>query len=113
MTPKTEAKLNELAQRTHRSKEELLEEAVNCLVAYNEWFHRKIKNSLAAAERGETVPDENVRVWIQQQQDSGQTPIPDQAFGPAGISGEPLSESIHRERRCSRCPPTALPPTAP
>ena len=99
MTPKTEAKLNELAQRTHRSKEELLEEAVNCLVAYNEWFHRKIKNSLAAAERGETVPDEDVRVWIQQQQDSGQTRNPDQDFRPVEISGEPLSETILRERR--------------
>jgi predicted transcriptional regulator len=99
MTPKTEAKLNELAQRTHRSKEELLEEAVNCLVAYNEWFHRKIKNSLAAAERGETVPDECVRAWMEQQQRSGETSNPDEDFRPVEISGEPLSETILRERR--------------
>ena len=99
MTPETEAKLNELAQRTHRSGEELLEEAVNCLVAYNEWFDRKIKNSLAAVERGETVPDEDVRAWIQQQQDSDQTRNPDQDFRPVEISGEPLSETILRERR--------------
>ena len=52
MTSETEAKLNELMQRTHRGKEELLEEAVNHLVAYNEWFERKVKNSLAAAELG-------------------------------------------------------------
>ena len=99
MTPKTEAKLNELAQRTHRSKEELLEEAVNCLVAYNEWFHRKIKNSLAAAERGETVPDECVRAWMEQQQRSGETSNPDEDFRPVAISGEPLSVTILRERR--------------
>ena len=44
MTPETEAKLaNELAQRTHRGTEELLEEAVNHLVAYNEWFENKVK----------------------------------------------------------------------
>ena len=54
MTPETEAKLNELAERTHRGKDELLEEAVGHLLAYNEWFEDKVRNSLAAAERGET-----------------------------------------------------------
>ena len=38
MTPEIEAKLNELAERTHRGKDELLEEAVQHLFAYNEWF---------------------------------------------------------------------------
>jgi predicted transcriptional regulator len=98
MTPETEAKLNELAQRTHRSKDELLEEAVSCLVAYNEWFEGKIKDSLAAAERGETVPDEDVRASIQQR-GTGQTRNPDGDFRPIDISGEPLSETILRERR--------------
>lgn len=98
MTPETEAKLNELAQRTHRSNDELLEEAVSCLVAYNEWFEAKIKHSLAAAERGETVPDEDVRAWIQQR-GSGRTRNPDEDFRPIDISGEPLSETIRRERR--------------
>ena len=64
MTPETEAKLNELAERTHRGKDELLEEAVGHLLAYNEWFEDKVRNSLAAAERGETVSDEEVRNWI-------------------------------------------------
>jgi predicted transcriptional regulator len=70
MTPETEAKLNELVERTHRGKEELLEEAVNHLIAYNGWFELKVKNSLAAAERGETVPDEDVRAWIEQRERS-------------------------------------------
>jgi predicted transcriptional regulator len=68
MTPETKAKLDELVKRTHRDKEELLEEAVNHLIAYNEWFERKVKNSLAAVERGETVPDEDVRAWIEQRE---------------------------------------------
>lgn len=34
----TEAKLVELAQRTRRGTDELLEEAVGHLVAYHEWF---------------------------------------------------------------------------
>ncbi len=70
MTPETEAKLNDLAERTHRGKEELLDEAVNHLIAYNEWFERKVKNSLAAAERGEVVPDEDVRTWMEHRERS-------------------------------------------
>ena len=70
MTPETEAKLNELAERTHRGKDELLEEAVNHLVAYNEWFERKVRNSMAAAERGEIVQDEEVRAWIERRERS-------------------------------------------
>jgi len=62
--PETEAKLNELAQRTHRDRSELLEEAVNHLLAYNEWLERKVNASIAAADRGEVVPNEDVRAWI-------------------------------------------------
>jgi predicted transcriptional regulator len=68
MTPEVEAKLNELAERTHRGKDELLEEAVQHLFAYNEWFDHKVKESLAAAERGETVSDEEVRAWIEKRE---------------------------------------------
>jgi uncharacterized protein (DUF433 family) len=64
LTPETEARLNELAQRTRRGTDELLEEAVDHLVTYNDWFERKVKGSIAAIERGETVPDEEVRGWI-------------------------------------------------
>jgi predicted transcriptional regulator len=62
--PETEAKLNELAQRTHRDRSELLEEAVDHLIAYNEWFERKVTSSLTAVERGEVVSDEEVRAWL-------------------------------------------------
>jgi predicted transcriptional regulator len=61
----TETKLNELARRTRRGADELLEEAVEHLVAYNEWFERKVKDSQAAVARGETVPDEEVRAWLE------------------------------------------------
>ncbi len=65
LTPETEAKLNELARRTHRGAEELIEEAVDHLVAYHEWFERKVKDSQAAVVRGETVPDEEMRAWLE------------------------------------------------
>ncbi len=64
LSPETEAKLNELAQRTHRGTDELLLEAVNHLVTYSEWFECKVKGSMAAAGRGETIPDEEVRAWV-------------------------------------------------
>jgi predicted transcriptional regulator len=62
LTPEAEAKLNELAQRTRRGTDELLVEAVDHLVAYNEWYERKVNGSIAAADRGETVPDDDGRV---------------------------------------------------
>jgi predicted transcriptional regulator len=65
LTPETEAKLNELARRTRRGADELLEEAIDHLIAYNEWFERKVKDSQAAVARGEAVPDENVRAWLE------------------------------------------------
>jgi len=68
--PETEAKLNELAQRTHRDRSELLEEAVNHLLAYNEWLERKVNASIAAADRGEVVPNEDVRAWIRNRERS-------------------------------------------
>ena len=68
LTPETQAKLNELAQRTHRGTDELLEEAVDHLVAYNDWLVGKVRDSMAAAGRGETVPDEEVRVWLEQRE---------------------------------------------
>jgi predicted transcriptional regulator len=40
----------------------LLQEAVEHLVAYSEWFERKVRDSMAATERGETVADEEVRL---------------------------------------------------
>jgi len=52
LTPETEAKLKELARRIHRGTDEL-DEAVDHLVAYNEWFERKVKDSQAVIARGE------------------------------------------------------------
>jgi len=64
LTPESEAKLTDLARRTGRQPNELLEEAVDHLVAYNEWFERKVKSSMVAAEANQTVPDEEVAAWL-------------------------------------------------
>ncbi len=64
-TPKTEAKLNELARRTRRGADELIEEALDHLVSYNEWFERKVRDGRAAIARGEAVPDGDVRARLE------------------------------------------------
>lgn len=40
LAPQTEAKLQELSRRTNKGTDELLGEAVDYLVEYNEWFRR-------------------------------------------------------------------------
>jgi predicted transcriptional regulator len=64
----TQIKLNELAERTHRGTDEILEEAVEHLVTYHEWFEGKVKDSLAAVERGQTVTDAAVRAWLEKRE---------------------------------------------
>jgi len=68
LAPETEAKLNELARRTHRGTDELLAEAVDHLVTYNDWFAHKVSSSIPAVERGDTVPDEDVRAWLEERE---------------------------------------------
>lgn len=65
LTPETEAKLNEPARRTHRGADELIEEAVDYLVSYNDWFEGKVRDARTAVARGERVPDEDVRTWLE------------------------------------------------
>jgi len=68
LNPTTEAKLNELAQRTGRGADELIDEAVDHLIAYDEWLERKMRPRIEALERGEpTISDDEVRAWLERQ----------------------------------------------
>lgn len=68
LTPEAEAKLNDLARRTHSGTNELLGQAVDYLVVYNEWFERKVRNSMVAAEGNPTVPDQEVGAWLERRE---------------------------------------------
>ncbi len=70
LKPEAQAKLNELALRTHRDAGELLEEAVDHLMTWNDWLEGKVNSSIAAVERGETTPDDDVRLWLEQRERS-------------------------------------------
>lgn len=68
LTPETAAKLNDLALRTHRRADELIEEAVDHLITWSDWLEGKVKASISAAERGETTPDDEVRAWLERRE---------------------------------------------
>jgi predicted transcriptional regulator len=65
LTPETQLKLNALAQRTHRGTDELLEEAVDHLVLWNEWLEKKVSSSIAAAQHGAITSNEDVGAWLE------------------------------------------------
>ena len=65
LTPNQEARLNELAAATGRRTDELVQEAVDRLLAYNDWFKEQVQVGLDQIKRGEFVEDEKVRARIE------------------------------------------------
>ena len=65
LTPNQEARLNELAAATGRRTDELVQEAVDRLLAYNNWFKEQVQVGLDQIQRGEFVEDETVRARIE------------------------------------------------
>ena len=70
MKPEAQAKLNDLALRTRRGADELLEEAVDHLVTWNDWLERKVNSSISAAERGAITSDDEVLAWLERRERS-------------------------------------------
>ena len=64
LRPELEAKLAEMAERQGRDGRALIEEAVERLIAYDQWFIEEVEKGLAAAARGEFVGDEEIRRTI-------------------------------------------------
>jgi predicted transcriptional regulator len=58
--PELQAKLTHLAAEQGRAAEALVQEAVERLVDYDEWFIREVEKGLAAAARGEFVEHDEV-----------------------------------------------------
>lgn len=54
------AKLSRVAAEQGRNEESLVQEAVECLVDYDDWFMRQVEIGLAQIERKETLNDEEV-----------------------------------------------------
>jgi predicted transcriptional regulator len=60
ITPDLEAKLAHLAAERGRDTQALVQEAIERLVDYDEWFLREVENGLAAADRGELIDHEEI-----------------------------------------------------
>ncbi len=66
-TPDQQAKLLRMAEAQGRPTEALVQEAVDRLLHYDDWFMREVDRGLAAADRGDFVDHSDVRKIIDTQ----------------------------------------------
>jgi len=59
------ARLSRLAQTEGRAAEALVQEAIEKLLDYDEWFLREVDHGIAEADRGEFVEHDDVRKMIE------------------------------------------------
>jgi predicted transcriptional regulator len=64
-TPDQQTKLSRMAEAQGRAAEALVQEAVEQLLGYDEWFSREVDKGLAAADKGEFVEHDAVRRMIE------------------------------------------------
>jgi predicted transcriptional regulator len=60
-----EAQLNELANITGRGTDDLVQEAVARLLAYNEWFQSEVQVGIDQIERGEFIEEEEMDARVE------------------------------------------------
>lgn len=63
VTPGVKRRLESVALRVRRSKSFLAAEAIEEFLAVQEWQIAAVKEGIAAADRGNLVPHEDVRAW--------------------------------------------------
>jgi len=63
-SPELQEKLNRIATKQGRDSQSLVQEAVERLVDYDEWFLREVQKGLAAADRGEFVEHDEIHNLI-------------------------------------------------
>ncbi|MDQ1390652.1 MAG: hypothetical protein QOF56_4106 [Acidobacteriaceae bacterium] len=60
LSPELQAKLDRIASQQGRDSESLVQEAVERLADYDEWFIRQVEKGLAQVDRGEVVEHQEV-----------------------------------------------------
>jgi predicted transcriptional regulator len=60
ITPDLEVKLARLATERGQDTQALVQEGIERLVDYDEWFLREVEKGLTAADRGELIDHEDV-----------------------------------------------------
>lgn len=64
LNPELQAKLAQLASQQGRNTEELVVDAVERLVNYDQWFMREMEKGISAADQGELVDHGEVKKLI-------------------------------------------------
>ena len=64
LNPDLEAKLSRMAAAQGRATETLVQEAVERLLDYDEWFLQEVEKGLSAADRGEFLEHGDIRKMI-------------------------------------------------
>ncbi len=65
LTLEQEAALSRMAQAQGRAAEALVQEAIDQLLSYDEWFSREVDRVLAAADQGEFIEHAEIRRIIE------------------------------------------------
>jgi predicted transcriptional regulator len=64
LDPDLQAKLAQLASKQGRDTEELIGDAVERMVNFDQWFMREVEKGISAADRGELVDHNDVQKLI-------------------------------------------------
>jgi predicted transcriptional regulator len=64
LPPDLQAKLTRLATEQGRDSQALVQEAVERLVDYDNWFLREVEKGLSAADRGEFIEHKDIGMLI-------------------------------------------------
>jgi RHH-type rel operon transcriptional repressor/antitoxin RelB len=69
-------RLEKLAKNTGRSRSFLAAEAINEYLDVNEWQVAGVKQAIASLDRGEGIPHEQVKDWIESWGSGSERPVP-------------------------------------
>jgi predicted transcriptional regulator len=65
LRPDLESKLSRMAAEQGRPTTTLVEEAIERLVDYDDWFVQRVEEGIAAADRGDLIEHADVRKMIE------------------------------------------------
>jgi len=69
-------RLEKLAKSTGRSRSFLAAEAINEYLDVNEWQVEGVKRAIGEADRGELIPHDQVRAWVDSWGGNNELPLP-------------------------------------
>ena len=69
-TPEQEAQLSQIAHHAGTNAEHLVKEAALRVVEEKNGFRAAVQEGIAQADRGELIEDDEVRLWLEEQERS-------------------------------------------